>query len=280
MCAFEEKLQKIFVKIARKIDARRWMLVGEHGLSSLDRLITLLAREGGACHLQRIHSHGIRGAERKEAFSQGAEEDLIVLAKRRRKRDVYKKTYVILTADGRAEAQRLDPDFHPDHLSDADLKQQVSEMLADGKEYARLLLEAIPGYAQWRKADDARKARNREKKAAWLAKWEKTHGYPYPSEARVPDFEELPKPPARPAVKVPVSQPRPFIPSTPQPTEPRTPQEKYLAALRQPLSPPTLEQMEARRLEAERRQQNCVICQAGVDPNFLMHDPATHLAYL
>ncbi|MGA7225690.1 MAG: hypothetical protein WBX16_22720 [Candidatus Acidiferrales bacterium] len=74
--------------------------------------------------------------------------------------------------------------------------------------------------------------------------------------------------------------PRPFTPSTPQPTEPRTPQEKYLAALRQPPSPPSLEQMEARRLEAERRQRDCPICQTGVDPNFLMHDPASHLAYL
>ncbi len=55
---------------------------------------------------------------------------------------------------------------------------------------------------------------------------------------------------------------------------------RYLAALRQPPSPPTFEQMEARRLEAERRQRDCPICQTGIDPSFLMHDPATHLAYL
>jgi hypothetical protein len=43
---------------------------------------------------------------------------------------------------------------------------------------------------------------------------------------------------------------------------------------------PTLEQMEARRLEAERLKRDCPICQAGVDPSFVDHDPVTHKAYL
>ena len=48
---------------------------------------------------------------------------------------------------------------------------------------------------------------------------------------------------------------------------------RYLAALRQPPSPPTFEQMEARRLEAERRQRDCPICRDWHRPEFLTHAP-------
>jgi hypothetical protein len=273
-----------------------------------NRLLLSLAKHGGSAPLTVIRLD-FYGRLTTAALEQARQKlgDLVVSEKTRSKGSKRPTTSLSLTLRGWAAVQFLRPGWQPRRLAVPVLKEWLAELQAERDPWALQIARDRADAQAWTNHERERKARERaaeyerskqkpepkrpsagrvrsDEENEARAEWARSKGFKpsYDDSNEKPDYDgsAAARKNAEAHTFKPAFTPRPLTSSTPQPTEPRTSQEKYLAVLRQPPPPPTLEQIEARRLEAERRQQNCVICQAGVDPNFLMHDPATHLAYL
>ena len=251
------------------------------------RLLRFLMNRGGHATLSEI----ARRANDGRLYTRAKPElDGLIMEQRcgspRTRRSV---TRVFLTMEGWSACAKLRPAWQPRRLTTDTLKVWLRELQEERDPWALRFLKDAQDAAELKRLRAIGHIRPPLKKRGPPKGIQPKGGFqrridPIPAGAKIiPPQPAFTPPPPR----------RPFIPINPQP-EPRSAWERNVqqgrehdeerrrimqaAALRQPS--PTLEQLEARKLEAERRQQNCPICQTGADPNFLMHDPATHLAYL
>ena len=284
-----------------------------------NRLLLSLAKHGGSAPLTviRLDFYGrlTTGALEQPLQKLG---DLVVSEKTRSKGSKRPTTSLSLTLRGWAAVQFLRPGWQPRRLAVPVLKEWLAELQAERDPWALQIARDRADAQAWTNHERERKARDRaaehkrskqkpepkrpsagrvrsDEENEQRAEWARSQGFKpaYDESNEKPDYDgtserarqrvesHRPIPSSRPAevhdhfnrrmrddfqdFQTPLPRRAPPAPPAPAPWTPPG---------------PTLEQMEARRLEAERLKRNCPICQTGVDPNFLMHDPATHLAYL
>ena len=273
------------------------------------RLLRFLMKRGGHATLSEI----ARRANDGRLYAQAKPEldGLIVLEKRtiRRRKRRFPVTRVLLTTKGWAACAMLRPAWQPRRLPTPVLKDWFAELQAEGDEWANsfdreiaMLRERLGKFERMKEAGliwpspllqkrrkdtkdpgarlsvelrrEAREARKPSKldpvRAA--AQVYQGRGFSQPASKSPPlSAGEA----HRVAIGLePRREPARFGGGF---SEQQTPAPKHRPA---PPPPPTPGQIEARRLEAERRQRDCPICQTGIDEGFLMHDPVSHKAYL
>ena len=284
-----------------------------------NRLLLSLAKHGGSAPLTVIRLD-FYGRLTTGALEQALQKlgDLVVSEKTRSKGSKRPTTSLSLTLRGWAAVQFLRPGWQPRRLAVPVLKEWLEELQAERDPWALQIARDRADAQAWTNHERERKARERaaeyerskqkpepkrpsagrvrsDEENEQRAEWARSQGFKpaYDDSNEKPDYDgrAAARKSAEAHTSKPAFTPRPSLPIAQHP-EPTSAWERNLQQgrehdaerrriMQQAGSPqPALEQLEARKLEAERRQRDCVICQAGVDPSFSDHDPVTHLAYL
>jgi hypothetical protein len=287
--------------------------------STVNRVVRHLAAAGGSGILGDVSRRlGLCGALNRALRTDPALAQFVAQESCRNKVSHRTQARLTLTALGAAYAQTLKPGWKPARLSLVDWQAQLDEMTQE-RVPAALRIQRDRADAQaWTNHERERKARERaaeyerskqklepkrpsagrvrsDEENEARAEWARSQGFKpaYDDSNEKPDYDgrAAARKSAEAHTSKPAFTPRPSLPIAQHP-EPTSAWERNLQQgrehdaerrriMQQAGSPqPALEQLEARKLEAERRQRDCVICQAGVDPSFSDHDPVTHLAYL
>jgi DNA-binding PadR family transcriptional regulator len=150
--------------------------MGKHNRTLANRLLVLLAENGGTVSHQRVHDLPMSKAEIAQAIADTS--DLVTVTnpyfgKTRHRRKVY-----TLTELGHARAYTLKANYHPTRLTIPDWQAQLSEMIAGREpEGLQIALDRQDG-PKWRAHEAARKAKDRAQEAKRAAKEKPTPKYP------------------------------------------------------------------------------------------------------
>jgi DNA-binding PadR family transcriptional regulator len=150
--------------------------MGKHNRTLANRLLVLLAENGGAVSHQRVHDLPMSKAEIAQAIADTT--NLVTVTnpyfgKTRHRRKVY-----TLTELGHARAYTLKPDYHPTRLTIPDWQAQLSEMIAGREpEGLQIALDRQDG-PKWRAHEAARKVKDRAQEAKRAAKEKPAPKYP------------------------------------------------------------------------------------------------------
>lgn len=230
------------------------------------RLLIYLARVGGNATAWQIARRQANGRLLRDALPEI--KDLITIEEGRSARSRRPVRRVILTEKGIAAASLHVPGFQPVRIPKALLLDTIQQLQAECDKWACSIAEN----------EDAAKELAALKKAGRIRPWPPKRPGPPPGTISAGSIRPgSNRPPSMMPSPAPVPISRPVL--TPRPASAGS----LVLPLARPSPPPpqlSFQELEARRLESERRQRNCPICQSGVDPNFLLHDPGTHLAYL
>jgi hypothetical protein len=139
-------------------------VMGKHGRTLANRLLTLLARYGGAVSHQRVHDAPMSKAEIAQAVADTAGLVAITtpyVGKTRRKQRTY-----ALTELGHARACTLRKNYHPTRLTIQDWKAQLDEVINNREPIGLQIARDREDARLWRAHEKARIDKDRARRAA------------------------------------------------------------------------------------------------------------------